>query len=137
MKVLAILDADFDRSPLGTRSRLGDELTGRPGQPPAAQGTPVPAENTVLGRTLGRLQRCKRLAGICLAVEASQKAAAEPIASRFGVALETHDAPRPPWAADASTGGLVAVARKWSLDAWRGGLAGFAAMDESANVFLL
>jgi len=137
VKVLAILEADFDRSPLGTRSRLCDELTGRPGQPPGVQAAPVPAENTVLGRTLRRLQRCKRLAGICLAVEASQKARAEPIATHLGVALETHDAPRPHWAADASTGGLVASARKWSLDAWRGGLAGFAAMDESANVLLL
>jgi hypothetical protein len=134
LKVLAVLEADFDRSPLGTRSRLCDELGAGPTDTATA---PAAAGNTVLGRTIRRLQLCKRLGGICLAVHVSQKQRAEQAVAGLGVAVETHDAPRQPWAASAATGGQVAAARKWSLDAWRGGLGGFCAMDESTNVALL
>lgn len=134
MKVLAVLEADFDRSPLGTRSRLCDELTPAPTGGASSTGT---VANTVLGRTIRRLQRCKRLAGLCVAVHHSQQQRAEQAVAGLGVAVETHDAPRPPWAADPATGGLVVSARKWSLDAWRGGIGGFCAMDEVANIVLL
>ncbi len=124
MKALAVLEADLDVSPLGTRSRLRDEL-------PAGSG------DVVLRRTVRRLQRCRRLSAICVAVPAEQMAQAVETLGGLDIRIEGHAAPRPPWLVPASTGGQVAAARKWSLDRWRGGLAGFAAMDEGTNPLLL
>jgi len=122
VKTLAVLEADFRRTPLGTRSRLAEPLAG--GEPP-------------LRRTVRRLLRCTTLAGIHVAVPPDQRSIAEQTLAGLDAAVETHDAPPMPWAAPALTGGRCAAARKWSLDAWAGGLCGFAAMDEYANLLVL
>lgn len=128
MKIFAVIEADFEVTPLGTRSRLGEPLPGRGADGP---------DGTVLRRTIRRLQRCGRLSGICVAVPAPQKTRAEQAVAGLDVRVEGHEAPRPFWLVPTLTGGRVAAARKWSLDAWRGGVAGFAAVDEGTNTILL
>ncbi len=127
MKIAAIVEADFDVSPIGTRSRLCDAI-----------GTnPPDADAAVLRCTIRRLQRCRRLSAIRVAVRAADRPRAEAALAGLDVAIEAHEAPLPYWLNPLRTGGRAAAARKWSLDAWRGGLAGFAAMDEGVNILLL
>jgi radical SAM protein with 4Fe4S-binding SPASM domain len=115
MKFIAVLEADFERGPLGTRSRLRDDLLGE----------------TVLRRTLKRVLECPRLASIHLVVEAAQEALAREVVAGLPVKVETHSAGPPPWQS------FVASARKWSLDAWRGGIAGMTVFDEAINPWVL
>ena len=115
MKFLAAIEADFHRGALGTRSRLGDDLLGE----------------TVLRRTLKRVLECPRLASVHLIVDVGQEALAREAASGLSVKLETHSAGPPPWQA------FVASARKWSLDAWRGGIGGTTVFDEAFNPWVL
>lgn len=115
MKAIAVLPADFDRSPLGTRSRLDE---------PLADG------ETILRRTIERLRRAKRIASIHVAVHVSQKERADAAAAGLDVTIETHTGAPPAWQP------LLTAARKWALDGWRGGLGDAAAMDEDANVWL-
>jgi hypothetical protein len=121
MKAIAVLEADFDVTSFGTRSRLEDGLHGEP----------------VLRRTVRQLARSERLASIHVAVEPGQRERAERLLAGTGAVVETHDAPAPPWAAPIATGGRCAAARKWSMDAWRGGLDGYTAFDEGTNIWLL
>jgi hypothetical protein len=115
MKSIAALEADFDHGALGTRSRLCDDLLGE----------------TVLRRTLKRALECTRLAGVHLIVDAKQEALARAAADGLPVKVETHSAGLPPWQA------YVASARKWSLDAWRGGIGGATVFDEAINPWVL
>lgn len=129
MRVLAILEVDFEHSPIGTRSRLTELLS--------SALHPDGRDPSVLHRTIRRLQQAKRLTRICVATHVSQKSAAEEAVAGLDVAVETHNASPIPWLTPPHNGGRCASARKWSLDAWRGGLAGFIAMDEGANVPVL
>jgi hypothetical protein len=115
MKVIATLLADFERSPLGTRSRLRDDLLGE----------------TVLGRTLRRVLAAKRVTSVHLLVHVSQHTLAREAAEGLNVVVDTHEATPPFWQ------GQVASARKWSLDAWRGGIAGYTAFDEYLHPWVL
>ncbi|HOW69013.1 MAG TPA: radical SAM protein [Phycisphaerae bacterium] len=115
MKIIAAITADFERTFLGRRSRLNDELLGE----------------TVLRRTVKRVLAAKRLASVHLLVDKSQEEQARQTVAGLAVRVETHQAGGVPWES------YVASARKWSLDAWRGGLAGTCVFDESVHPWLL
>lgn len=108
MKLIAVIVADFDRSPIGTRSRLADDLYGE----------------SLLRRTLRRITSSERLASVHLAVSTRHAGPAAEAAAGLDVNLETHAAAPVPWQK------LVASARKWSLDGWRGGLVSATVLDE-------
>ncbi len=72
MKIIAVVEADFGHSGIGTRSRLAEPLdTGGASEP-------------VLRRTLRRLLQCKRLSAVHLAVHVSEKAMADELAGDLG-----------------------------------------------------
>jgi len=115
MKVIAACTVDFERGALGTRARLEEDLLGE----------------TILRRTIRRLLSARQLASIHLLVKASQRQRAEKAVAGLNVNIETHDAQPVPWQS------YVATARKWTADAWRGGLAGTCVFDETAHPWLL
>lgn len=115
MKVIAAINADFESGFLGLPSKLNADLRGE----------------TVIRRTLERLRRTPGLASIHLLADVSQESAAGSAAAGLDVAVETHHAGAPPWTR------YVASGRKWSLDAWRGGLAGTMVYDEYHHPWLL
>ncbi len=115
VKTIAIIEADFDRSPLGTASRLADDLNG----------------TAVLRRTLGRVARCRRVDSVHLVVSGAQRDRAAAFVNGDSVRIETHEAGTPPWQE------LIRVARKWSLDGWRGGIAGACWFDEQTHAGVL
>lgn len=115
MKVIAAIEADFERGPLGTRSRLRDDLLGE----------------TVLRRTLRRVLACSRLASVHLVVDLRQEALACAAVEGLAVRVETHSAGPSPWQTHVASG------RKWSLDSWRGGLGGTTVFDESIHPWVL
>lgn len=115
MKLIATIQADLLSTPLGTRSRLLDELVGVP----------------VLRRTLERVRRVKGVHSIHLLCPLDQRERCGGIAEALGVRVHPYDAPPAPWAA------LVQAARKWSLDGWRGGIGGTTSFDEFTDARLL
>jgi len=108
MKIVAVLIADLDKTPIGTTSRLADDLRGV----------------AILRRTVDRIKRCKRVEQIVVAASLLEADRVRSILAGTGAAVEAVDSPPPPYRR------LVTVARKWSLDSWRGGLGGSAAFDE-------
>ncbi len=111
MKLIAAVIADFEQSASGLASRLSQPLAGKP----------------VLRRTLEQVCRCKGFQSIHLLAAPEQLERATALSS--GLPLQVAalaDAP-PPWRP------WVRVARKWSLDGWRGGLGSSTVYDESLN----
>ncbi len=108
MKIIAVIAADFDKTVFGRPARLNDALRGE----------------TVLRRTLRRLSASERLSGVHLAVNHTQEPQARAAAEGLEVRIDTHDSGPLPWQA------YLAAARKWSLDAWRGGIGGANVYDE-------
>ena len=115
MKVIAVLQADLEVTPIGTRSRLADELRGVP----------------VLRRTVERVRRVKSIAEVHVLCPSSQTARCGAILAGTGAMVCAHDAARPPWAS------LVRTARKWSLDGWRGGIGGTTTFEEYTDCRLI
>ncbi|MBI4581980.1 MAG: SPASM domain-containing protein [Planctomycetes bacterium] len=115
MKVIAAITADFERTFLGLPSRLNAELRGE----------------SVIRRTIKRLQRARQPASVHLLVDVGQEATARAAVAGLEVTVETHHAGEPPWRQ------YVASGRKWSLDSWRGGLAGTTVYDEFVHPWLL
>lgn len=115
MKIIAAVTADFDRTFLGLPSRLNTDLRGE----------------TVIRRTLKLVRAAREPASVHLLVTVAQEAAAKAATAGLDVTVETHDAAPPPWSR------YVASARKWSLDSWRGGLAGTTVYDEAVHPWLL
>ena len=115
MKLIGVIMADFERGALGGRSWLRDEIAGE----------------TVIRRTCRQALKSRRLAGLYLAVDTSQAAVAEAAVAGLNVRIETHHAGSVPWR------NYTCSARKWSLDAWRGGLGGTCVFDESLHPWLL
>lgn len=115
MKTIAAIHADFERTFAGLPARLNADLRGE----------------TVLRRTVRQLRKTPGLASIHLMADAAQEAAARQAIEGLDVTLELHQAGSPPWAR------YVASGRKWSLDAWRGGLAGTTVYDEFTHPWLL
>ncbi|MCC7291495.1 MAG: SPASM domain-containing protein [Phycisphaerales bacterium] len=105
---LAVIHADLERTPLGTRSRLGVELDGGP----------------ILRLTVERVCRAKRPAGCVVLVPQEQAPRCEAMLQGLPATVQRVNAPPVGWSQ------LVQVARKWSLGGWRGGLGGTTSLDE-------
>ncbi len=112
MKCIAVINVDLERSPLGTRSRLGDELAGK----------------TVLRRTLERVARVTRIASTHLLCHVSQAERLRELTWGLAVKIEPHDAGAPPYEM------LVRASRWWGVDSWRGGAGGLSVFDEDARL---
>lgn len=115
MKTIAVIEADLDRSPLGTASRLAVDLAGR----------------AVLGRTLDRLRRCRRLASLHVIAPIEQRERVRGLIDGDDVRIETHDYGPAPWQES------VRRARKWAVDSWRGGIGGLCWFDECCHAAVL
>lgn len=105
----------MERSPLGMRSRLGDDLAGKP----------------VLRRTVERVLRADRLASVHVLAPAHQVSDVLRLLDDLGVAIERFDEPPPVYAQ------LVRAGRVWGIDGWRGGIGELCAFDEDIHVPLL
>jgi hypothetical protein len=112
VNIVATVAVDLERSPLGTRSRLGDDLLGRP----------------VLRRTLERLLRCRSIRGIHVLSPSPQAGHVRDLAAGLGVRIESYPPGEPAYAP------LVRTGRMWALDGWRGGVGGVCAFDEDIHV---
>ncbi|HEY3245016.1 MAG TPA: SPASM domain-containing protein [Phycisphaerae bacterium] len=115
MKILAAIEADLQTTPLGTRSRLGDELL----------------ERAVLARTVERVLRASEPAAVFVVCPHAQAEGCRQILGERNVRYWTHSGQPPPYRQ------LIQTARKWSLDGWRGGLGGSCAMDEYTDCGVL
>ncbi|MFQ6048055.1 MAG: hypothetical protein ACE5K7_01670, partial [Phycisphaerae bacterium] len=115
MRIIAAIEADLQQSPIGTRSRLSEELLGQP----------------VLRRTIARLQRCRSVDGLFVLSGPGQRDRLARLCSDLPVSLETHDAGPPPHQQ------LVQLSRKWALDNWRGGIGGTCCFDEQIHPAVL
>ena len=111
MKTVALINADLEYTPIGTKSRLSDELAGTP----------------VLVRTVENLLNCKQLDEIVVCFPEQQKPDMEALVGHLHIKLRARNDCSPPYQM------LVRTARKWSLDAWRGGLGSTCSFDEYTN----
>lgn len=112
MKCVATINVDLEHSPLGTRSRLADDLLGEP----------------VLRRTVQRVLRAPRIAQVFVLAPAAQAARVAELLTGLAISIVPHDGNLPPHAA------LVRAGRAWGLDGWRGGIGGLCVFDEDINV---
>ena len=108
MKVIAALEVNLNTTWLGTASRAAERL----------------GDDTVLGMTVRRLARCKRLQGVYVLVAPEQHAPAADLLANTAALVRAHEAGAAPY------NPLIRVARKWSLDGWRGGIGGASGIDE-------
>jgi len=115
MKVIATIQADLEMTPLGTKSRLADELMGV----------------TVLKRTVDRVSRSRGVRSVYVLCPQAQARRCENLLADAKVVIRPYDVGPPPWAALAQTG------RKWSLDGWRGGICGTTHFEEFTDVRLI
>ncbi len=115
MKTIVAIEADFERSPIGTVSRLADDLAGTP----------------VLRRTVERALGAERPVSVHVIVRADQHDRAAELVGDLNVRIESHEAGTPPGAE------LARTARKWSLDGWRGGIGGACWFDEYTHTAIL
>jgi spiro-SPASM protein len=110
MKCIVVISADLQKPALGTRSRLCDMLGGE----------------SILRRTLHRVQMAKRTSEICLIVPPDQQPAFRDLLHDIPIRMIPQQAPAPHAA-------LVRAGRWWGLDSWRGGIGGLCAFDEDVN----
>jgi hypothetical protein len=115
MKVIAVILADLERSPPGTRSRLAEPLAGVP----------------VLRRTVQRLAQVKTLGSIHVLARPAERPRVQELLAGLPAIVHPSDLPPAPHEE------LVRVARKWALDNWRGGIGGACAFDESFHAAAL
>lgn len=115
MNVIAALQVDLETTPLGTKSRLTQELGGQ----------------TILRRTIERVQRAKNLTAIYVMSPVDQKDQCQKLLEGTSAIVQAFNADAPSWRP------LVQAARKWSLDGWRGGLGGTTAFDEYTDCRLI
>jgi len=111
VKVIAAIEADLHRSPIGTASRLRDDLIGCP----------------VLRRTVRRVRRARRVDSVHVVTDPDQRDAVADVLQGLDAVIETHGAGAPSWQ------DRVRRARKWSLDSWRGGVGGLCGFDEQIH----
>jgi radical SAM protein with 4Fe4S-binding SPASM domain len=115
MKIIAAVDANLETTPLGTRSRIAETL----------------GDDPVLLQTVRRLARCRELADVVVLCPHSQLPAVQQLLNGASVTLRIRPDRDPPYRS------LVRVARKWSLESWRGGLGGSSAFDEYTDTAVL
>ena len=115
MTLFAAISADFNASPIGTRSRLHEPVAGTP----------------VLRRTVERALQINALDGVAVLVSPGDAPAARSLLDGLNVRIETHQAP------PAGYRELVRAGRVWGLDGWRGGLGSLCVFDEDFNTALL
>ena len=115
MKVIATIEADLQVTPIGTRSRLAEELGGTP----------------VLRRTVERVSRVRSLSEVYVLCPIAHRERCERLLEGTGAIVRGFEAGPAPWAA------LVRSARKWALDGWRGGVGGTTVFDEYTNSRLI
>lgn len=108
MNVIAATMVDLHTTPLGTRSRLGDEL----------------AAETVLHRTLRSVLAVDSVSAVCVLCPSAQRNRCGELIADLPVELINCDGPTTAWSQ------LVRVGRKWSLDGWRGGAGSTTCFDE-------
>lgn len=106
---------DLERSPLGTRSRLADDLLGK----------------TILRRTVERASLSTESARLHLVVPSGQAGRVRELVSGLPCEIETHTAGPPAHQT------LVRGGRFWGLDSWRGGAGGFSVFDEDFHAPVL
>lgn len=115
MTIIATIQADLEVTPLGTRSRLADELRGVP----------------LLRRTVERVRLTQQIDDVYVLCPENQQDRCNSILSGTNAIIRSHSVPAPPWAS------LVRMGRKWSLDGWRGGIGGTTSFDEYTNAALI
>ncbi len=111
MKCIAAVEVDLDESPIGTRSRAASDLRGKP----------------VVARTMEQLCKSRRIDHLFVLCPPQQTDRCErliPDELRRRVTVRARRVEAAPFRT------LVRVARKWSLDGWRGGIGGICSMDE-------
>lgn len=115
MKVIAALQADLEETPLGTRSRLAEELDRVP----------------ILRRTVARLARSRQIDAVHVLCPSTQFDRCARLLEGTTAVVSRYEAGAAPWAL------LTRTARKWSLDGWRGGIGGTSSFDEYTDCRLL
>jgi radical SAM protein with 4Fe4S-binding SPASM domain len=108
MKTIAAIQVDLEVTPLGTRSRLADDMLGVP----------------VLRRTVERVARATQVEKVFLLCPPSQRSQCQSLLEATPAEIQPFSADPPPWSR------LVQTARKWSLDSWRGGIGSSTSFDE-------
>jgi len=115
MKTIAVILADLQRSPLGTRSRLCDPL----------------ADVPVLRRTVMRTLEVQGVESVHVLAGPTELARVRDLLSGLPAIVNEADVQEAPHAE------LVRTARKWALDNWRGGIASACSFDESFHAAAL
>ena len=115
MTVAAVLQVDLDTTPLGTRSRLSDDWCGEP----------------VLRQTVRRVASVTQVSTVTVLCPVNQAVRCAALLDGTGAEIRRFEAGPAPWAS------LVRAARKWSLDAWRGGIGGTTHIDEYLDARLI
>jgi spiro-SPASM protein len=111
MKCIAAIEVDLTTSTIGTRSRAADPIHGIP----------------VLTRTLQKLAQADKLQHIYLICPSDQIKNSTQLVPTD---LSNRVTVQPRKIENAPMRQLITVARKWSLESWRGGIGGTTCMDE-------
>ncbi len=115
MNAIVVILADLARSPIGTRSRLAEPLAGVP----------------VLRRTVMRALEIEGLGSVHVLARPAEIATVRQLLADLPSVVHESNLPQAPHEE------LVATARKWSLDNWRGGVATACSFDESFHAAAL
>ncbi|MGD2109251.1 MAG: SPASM domain-containing protein [Phycisphaerae bacterium] len=115
MKTIAAILADLEVTPLGTRSRLTDELRGIP----------------VLRRTVDRVAGARGVESVHVLCPETQTPRCKRLLGDADALVIPVNTTPPAWASLARTG------CKWSLDGWRGGIGGTTHFEEFVDGRLL
>ena len=115
MRTVAALQADLEVTPIGTRSRLGDEIRGR----------------TILRRTVEQASLANFIDCVYVLCPAAQIERCASLLAGTNSMVRPYDGKAAPWHT------LVQTARKWSLNGWRGGIGGTTTFDEYTDCQLL
>ncbi|MCH8967768.1 MAG: SPASM domain-containing protein [Planctomycetes bacterium] len=111
MNVVGVIQADLKTSPLGTASRLSEDLCGVP----------------VLTRTVRRAHAARRLDTLVVVCPEEQYEQVCALVDADGVEVRKFDG------SDYVAAKAVRVARKWSIESWRGGMGNSCFFDEHTH----
>ncbi len=115
MRLIGAVQVDFTQTPIGTRSRLADEIGGQ----------------TILRRTIDAITQIRSLDRVFVLCPAADVERCARLLEGSPAVICRCDAPEPAWMA------LVRSGRKWSLDGWRGGVGGSTHFDEFVRPVVL